>query len=210
MGRRKTISDSGLLSVAREVFIESGFGASTKEIARRAGVSEGVLFQRYATKADLFFAAMVLPPADVQRLLEKHRREPNMPAVLEKLTFELLDYFRSVVPVLLPLMSHPAFSFEDFATRHPDSGMQVLRRDLTGFLAAKRSEGQIGDVDPGAAALLLIASAHSLAIFERLGAHGGRFQPEIVRRTVECLWQGLTPGSGKKSRGSPGASKRTS
>lgn len=68
-------------------------------------------------------------------------------------------------------------------------------RDLTGFLAAKRNEGQIGDVDPGAAALLLIASAHSIAIFERLGAHGGRFQPEMVRRTVRCLWQGLSPGS---------------
>lgn len=197
MGRKKTIADSALLAVAREVFVERGFGASTREIAKRAGVSEGVLFQRYSTKADLFFAAMVLPPADVQRLFQKRRRDPDMPAVIEKITLELLDYFRRTIPVLLPLMMHPAFRFEEFGRRHPDSPMLALRRDLMGFLAVQRQEGRIGDIDPGGAALLLIATAHSIAFFERLGAHEGRFPPEIVRRTVRCLWQGLAPGAGR-------------
>ncbi|HEY3835379.1 MAG TPA: helix-turn-helix domain-containing protein, partial [Bryobacteraceae bacterium] len=67
MGRNKTVSDEDLLGIARETFVEKGFAASTREIARRAGVSEGVLFQRFATKEDLFFAAMIPPAADVHQ-----------------------------------------------------------------------------------------------------------------------------------------------
>ena len=73
MGRRKTISDADLLETARGVFIERGFGASTKEIAQRAGVSEGVLFQRFTTKEDLFFASMIPPAADIDQLLHDSR-----------------------------------------------------------------------------------------------------------------------------------------
>jgi AcrR family transcriptional regulator len=61
MGRTKTISDEEVLERAREVFVEQGFRASTKAIAKHVGVSEGVLFQRFSTKEELFFAAMILP-----------------------------------------------------------------------------------------------------------------------------------------------------
>ena len=56
MPRPRLIDDATLLAAAREVFVEKGVGATTREVARYAGVSEGVIFQRYATKADLFFA----------------------------------------------------------------------------------------------------------------------------------------------------------
>ena len=55
MGRPKLIEDEELLSAAREVFVEKGIGASTREIAAKAGISEAVIFQRHDTKADLFF-----------------------------------------------------------------------------------------------------------------------------------------------------------
>ena len=62
--RPRHIDDATLLAAAREVFVEKGAAATTREVARRAGVSEGVLFQRYRTKADLFFAALEPPEAD--------------------------------------------------------------------------------------------------------------------------------------------------
>lgn len=193
MGRTKTVTDAELLAAARALFVEQGFGASTKEIARRAGVSEGVLFQRYGTKADLFFAAMVPPPADIRQLFERHRNDADTPGALGKIMTGLIDYFRSMVPVLLPLMTHPAFRFDDFARRHPNSGFLVLQRELTGFLAEKRNQGHTSGADSGAAALLLIATAHSIAIFERLGAHGGALPRSVVRQAVLCLWEGLKP-----------------
>jgi AcrR family transcriptional regulator len=47
MGRNKQVSDEAVLEAAKAVFVEQGFGASTREVARRAGISEAVLYQRY-------------------------------------------------------------------------------------------------------------------------------------------------------------------
>jgi len=191
VGRKRTISDDELLDAARREFVEQGYAASTREIARRAGVSEGLVFQRFQTKEDLFFAAMIPPAADLNRLLHHPRSKGR--ALLEKIAFSMIDYFRETLPVLLPLMSHPAFRFEEFAKRHPESSMLLLRRQLFEFLVREQRAGRLGAVDPGAAALLIWSMAHSIPFFERLGAHGGRFDQKLVRAMVRALWDGLDP-----------------
>ncbi|WP_433632644.1 TetR/AcrR family transcriptional regulator [Nocardia sp. CA-120079] len=51
-----------LLDSAREVFAEQGYaGASTKEIARRADVTEVLLFRHFGNKAGLFDSAVLDP-----------------------------------------------------------------------------------------------------------------------------------------------------
>lgn len=191
MARPRTISDAELLATARRVFVERGFAASTREIARRAGVSEGVLFQRYATKSDLFFAAMVLPSPDLARLFSS-RGSRGLPH-LERIAEALTGYFRSITPVLLPLMNHPGFRFEEFVARHPNSPLDALRRDLVAFFVAEREAGRIGEVDPGAAALSILALAQTIAFFEQMGAHHGKFPPALLQRAVRCVWDGLAP-----------------
>ncbi|MBZ5727541.1 MAG: TetR/AcrR family transcriptional regulator [Acidobacteriia bacterium] len=191
MGRTRTITDAELLEVAREVFVTAGFGASTKEIARRAGISEGVIYQRFATKDELFFAAMIPPPADLSQIFRQARLKGR--ALVEQLTLAMIEYSRASLPVLLPLMLHPRFQFEEFARRHPESPLFFLRRELMQVLLREREAGRIGDVDPGGAALLVWSTAQTIAFFERLGAHDGKFDPEIIRRTVQCLWDGLKP-----------------
>jgi AcrR family transcriptional regulator len=57
-GRPPSITAGAILEAAREVFLEQGVGATTAEIARRAGISESVLFHRYKTKEALFMAVM--------------------------------------------------------------------------------------------------------------------------------------------------------
>jgi Bacterial regulatory proteins, tetR family len=73
MGRRKLIEDHDLLAVARDVFVKRGFAASTREIARRAGISEAIIYQRHATKVHLFFAAMVPLPRTWRRCSQHPR-----------------------------------------------------------------------------------------------------------------------------------------
>jgi len=198
MGRKKTISDADLLAVARTVFVEEGFGASTKEIARRAGVSEGVLYQRFATKDELFFAAMIPPPSDVTKMFQGTRLAGRK--LVEKLTLAMLDFSRQALPVMLPLMMHPSFQLEEFAKRHPDSPLFVLRREIGPFLMREREAGRLGPVDPAGASLLVWSLAQALAFFERLGAHGGKFDPEIVRATIDCMWTGLAPPTRSEKR----------
>jgi AcrR family transcriptional regulator len=134
---------------------------------------------------------MIPPPADLNRLLDHPRSKGR--ALLEKITFSMIDYFRETLPVLLPLMSHPAFRFEEFAKRHPDSPMLLLRRQLVEFFVREQRAGRLGAVDPGAAALLIWSTAHSIPFFERLGAHGGRFDPKLVRAMIRALWDGMAP-----------------
>jgi AcrR family transcriptional regulator len=191
MGRPKTISNEVLLERARAVFVERGFAGATKEIARRCGVSEGLLFQRYATKADLFFAAMALPSVDLRALFEAPAGSGR--DHLASITAAMVDYFRDSMPVLLPLLSHPGFQFEAFARRHPDSPLNELRRGLVAFFSRERAARRIGSVDPGAAALLVFALAESVAFFERMGAHDGRMPDEVLERSIEALWRGFAP-----------------
>jgi len=47
-----------ILAAAEEVFADGGPGASTEEVARRAGVAIGTVFRHFPTKADLLSALM--------------------------------------------------------------------------------------------------------------------------------------------------------
>lgn len=60
MSRRQRYGDEEILKVAAEVFLEHGPTAGTALIARRAGVSEGILFKRFKSKEALFEAALTL------------------------------------------------------------------------------------------------------------------------------------------------------
>lgn len=202
MGRRRTIGDDHLLAAAREVFTARGFGGSTKEVARLAGVSEAVLFQRFRTKGELFLAAMVPPAVDAAAFFPRPARG-DPAAALEDLALALLAYFRRAAPVLLPVMAEPSLDFEDFARRHPGSPLDALRAGLVAHFEAEQAAGRIAAPDPRAAALALFAALFSLALFERLGVHGGAFDEGVVRAMVRAQWSGLAP-----PRGAPGRRAR--
>jgi len=71
-GRPLTLSDNALLDVARDVFLERGLDATTSEIAKRARISESVIFYRYKTKDALFtavFERQLVLPAGFAKLL---------------------------------------------------------------------------------------------------------------------------------------------
>src|SRR5690242_4320791 len=65
-GRPVTLPDDALLDIARDVFLERGLDATTSSIAKRARISESVIFYRYKTKEALFSAVverqLVVPP----------------------------------------------------------------------------------------------------------------------------------------------------
>lgn len=63
MGAQKTPGSNSrrqqILQAARETFKEKGFhAATTSEIARRAGVAEGTIFNHFRTKKELLFALL--------------------------------------------------------------------------------------------------------------------------------------------------------
>jgi AcrR family transcriptional regulator len=197
MGRRKLIGDDELLAVAREAFIEKGLETSTREIARRAGVSEAVIYQRHPTKAHLFFAAMVPPALSVEHLLSGQADGVAIEKQLEGIALGMMAYFREVAPIVMLLMTHPEFDPKTFAQQHPESPFGRMHKGLVRLLKAHAKRGDITARSVGPAALTLIAALHSLAFFERLGAHGGTFDEAVIRGMVRSLWGGLAPRRGR-------------
>lgn len=106
------------------------------------------------------------------------RFAPAGPAGLLPLGAAMLDYFRKIAEVLLPLLSYPEFQFEDFARRHPDSALAAMRRQAVAYFQ------QTGAADPAASALLLMSSLFGIVLFEKLGAHGGTMPPDLVERML--------------------------
>src|SRR5262245_42690384 len=101
MGRHKTISDEEVLRLARDVFRERGHTATTREIAQVAGISEAVLYQRFGSKDDLFFAAMVPQAPDVEQLLGPADPPDDAHAYLRAVVVRLGEYFAGVIPLAM-------------------------------------------------------------------------------------------------------------
>jgi AcrR family transcriptional regulator len=158
MGRRKLVEDDELLAVARKVFVEKGAAVSTREIARRAGISEAVIYQRHPTKAHLFLAAMVPPALNVEDLLAAPANDLSVLDQLEGIALGMMRYFREVVPILMQLVTHPEFDLETFAQRHPDSAFGRMHRGLIQYLESQRARGRIVAEHVGPAALTLFAA----------------------------------------------------
>lgn len=193
MGRPKRVSDDELLAAARGVFLAAGVGASTKVIARAAGLSEAAVFQRFKTKDELFFAAMIpaLQDGPDEELFEQAEGEPDALTALEAISLGLMGYYRDLMPLLVLLITHPSFDHDQFLERHPHMPTNVLQEKLVQFFRAREARGELSVADPEATAETLIAALHSFALMEQLGAHGGHMSEQKVKTCVRSLWDGL-------------------
>jgi len=193
MGRPQTISNEDMLAAAREVFLKHGVFGSTKEIAKVAGVSEAALFKRFSTKAQLFMAAMAPPTPGIDAIIARAASMKSARGALQSLSDEVLDYFRIAIPMVLPLVSHPTFGATD-KPRNFDSNPAIgLVQAITAYLRGENYRKRLTVRDPRAAAALLVAALHSIAVFEIMGFHDGAMPKAGVRSLVDALWRGLEP-----------------
>lgn len=193
MGRRRSISDDDLLAAARAEFAVRGADASTRAIAKRAGVSEAVLFQRFKTKAGLFFAALAPRRPDVARIFAAAGRESGPERVLAAAAAGILDYFRTLFEVTLPLMSHPDFQPAALAVGNGRTPDHILHEALARHLRSPGAAKRMSAADADAAALLIIAALHSLALYERIGLHRPTDAAAAIRNMISIFWRGLAP-----------------
>src|SRR5712691_8039416 len=101
MGRHKTISDDDVLGIARELFGAQGHTATTRAIAEAAGISEAVLYQRFGSKDDLFFAAMHPRGPDIDELLGPSDPPEDAHTYLRTVVVRLGKFFGDVIPLAL-------------------------------------------------------------------------------------------------------------
>ena len=200
MARTATITNDRLLQAARAEFLERGIRATSAGIARRAGVSPGILFHRFGTKEALFAAAMSEGNGGGRLPLDLSGRvgEGSVQDTLVELGELLLDRFFVVVPNQLMAWANPGPARGTRpAEQYREKGVRG-QRVLVEYLRAEARLKRIRLVDPFVVAQTFSGALWFFAFDQVSGGklRGGGGPPsrsEFVRRLVDALWRGLRP-----------------
>lgn len=166
-----------ILDAAAGVVRERGLArATTKEIARAAGLSEAALYRHFRDKVDLFVQVLNerLPGliAAMKDLPARVGRAP-VASTLEEIARVALAFYAQMVPMTGSLFSEP-----ELLGRHQESlreqglGPHLAITALAGYLRAEQQLGRLPEaIDAEAGAALLLGACFQRAfIAQFLGA----------------------------------------
>jgi len=189
MTRPKTISDEELLAVARKVFREKGNTASTRAIASQAGISEAVLYQRFGSKEDLFFAAMSPRALDLESLLGPERPTEPAPVFVRNVVIRMAQEFAEVIPLALEIVMHPKGRRPSWQRAQP--GLAHLREGLVTRLAWFEARKVIRPSTAERTAQLLIGLAHDWAIGITGHNPAAKQGTHDLAEMADIVWKGI-------------------
>jgi AcrR family transcriptional regulator len=139
--------------------------ATTKEIARAAGLSEGTLYNHFANKEELFLCTLNELPSgfvSLMRGLQERVGTETVQSVLEQVARSALDFYDEAVP-----MGASFFADPELLTRHREllkqrgAGPQRANEAVAAYLRAEQELGRVsGDVDPDAVAYMLLGALY--------------------------------------------------
>jgi AcrR family transcriptional regulator len=150
-GRPIAVSEDDLLDVARDVFLKRGLDATTAEIARRARISESVIFYRYKTKEALFIAVferqIVLPEAFAR--LPSQVGTGEIAEHLFSVGASLVDLMQTVLPFMMMAFCSPTkLNLFHARARQPHPIRIRMIRLLSGYFEAEVRTGRLRAIDP--------------------------------------------------------------
>lgn len=196
-GRPKKFDDDALLSVAREVFLESGIRATTLEVAERAGVSEGVLFHRFKSKEGLFRAAMKLPQEAVPALLldaAQNLDSLKLEDGLLRTARAILNIGRVALPLMMMSWSNPALC-NATPFDHNRKDFQLFVERITAFFRAQMDAGNLRAVNPELIARSFLGALHHYSMTRIVsGGSVSISEEKFTRGLVDLLLHGAAAG----------------
>jgi AcrR family transcriptional regulator len=149
---------------------------TTRAIARRAGVSDGVLYNHFRNRHDLLLAALMRLHAEIATEYATATATIGSdvdPIVqtLERLTDAQVRYQSGLLPLLLGLIPEPELLRRFFVAIHHDpAGPGRVRLALVEQIAtAQRAGAADPDADASTVATLVMGAALQLAFAQRLG-----------------------------------------
>ena len=164
-----------ILDGAAEVLRESGFvGATTKEIARAAGLSEAMIYKVFADKTELFLGVLKERSPGVGVVMNLDARTgKDLRVTLRAIATDLLVFYLATFPMAASLFGDP-----DLLVRHRaalrvrGAGPELVVAAVTRWIEAERRAGRIAPVVPAAtvADLLVGACFHRAFLVRFAGA----------------------------------------
>lgn len=192
MARPRKITVEQILKAAQAVFLEKGFGASTNEIATRAGISEGSIFKRFSTKEDLFLAAMGMSKvSNLTQSISAMAGQGDLKANLKQIETEMIDFFQEMLPKMMMVRSKglpiPAMIVG------PGKAPPVrLLKKLTAFFEEEMSLGRVRQDNPQTIAMLFMGSVTEYLFLSQIAATLPE-REEYIDSAVEILWRSIRP-----------------
>lgn len=174
-------------------------GATTREIARVAGCSEGSLYTHFADKGALLYAVMVerLPPfvPTVQAMLQR-AGEDTLHEHLTEVARLAVPFFVEVMPLIATVLASPELKE---IMRRQNRGPHRASEALAAYLRLEQRIGRIrAGVSVEAAAALLLGACQQRAVNMQ---HTGEMldaaaDERFVKDLVDTLLHGLQPAQG--------------
>ena len=166
---------------------------TTRALAQRAQVSEGVLYNHFADKSDLLVGALVRRFSHlVERLNEAVPRagDGDVRSNLELLATRLVELHADALPLVRKLIGEPELLSRFAVAIHgpglPFGGRQI-RDPVVAYLAAEQGASRLGRFDVGAAADLILATTAGFALVSELA-------PIDIQSKVKALVETLLGG----------------
>jgi AcrR family transcriptional regulator len=195
-GRPVTLSEHRLLDAARDIFLERGLDATTAQIARRAHISESVIFHRYKTKEALFIAVcerqLVLPPQ-----LEQLGSLVGHGVIADHLydvASAFLDMTVAVLPFFMMAFASSGKVVAEYVRRpHPIRVRAV--RAVAGYFEAEARLGRIGPADPEILARMFLGGISQYVMAEYFETAGQRLplpRATYLRGMIDVLLHGAS------------------
>jgi AcrR family transcriptional regulator len=197
-----TGTQAQLVDAAERVLRTKGLAkATTREIAREAGLAEGTLYLHFADKLDLVRAVheKLLPAfVEVVSHLPGRAGTGTVEGNLTDLARSALRLYRDILPMGSSLFADREL-LERYRARLADRGAGPHRawEPVVAYLKAEQALGRVaGGADPGAAALLLLGACEQLIFVELMTGPGTlpfRDRPDPAAELVRTLLAGLSP-----------------
>ena len=195
MPRTRRIDDDTILAAARDVIARHGPCIAVADIARAAGVSEALLYQRFGSRDQLFVMALAPLPVRVDAIIGPHARflaiETPVGAslYLEEVVGGLVRLLRATSYLLWPTLAIPPADVERRQAWRDALPTTRVMTELTWRLRFLRERGLIADHHPQTLAYLLLATAQGIVLDDDPAAD----TQQHIRRTAAMLWEGVRP-----------------
>jgi len=168
---------------------------TTREIARAAGVSDGVLYNYFADKNDLIITALVRRHTETLSrydLVFPTAGSATVAENLEACALAAIDLVASTLPAAGSLLSEPALLHRFFDEIHRSPlGPHRMVGPIAQYLAEEQRLGRLGAFDLDAATTLLLGSAMTLGFSVTFGGASREHVVEQLPTIVTTLLRGL-------------------
>lgn len=195
MTRRGDQTRERLVEAAADVVAEVGYArATTRAIARAAGVAEGTIYRHFPDKQRLFHAAVLHRNQPLLDWMAKLPALAGTATVAENLSATLSQLGRlrrELLPLELAVMSDPSLAAASARAR-PQDHLEGPPALLAAYLAEEQRIGRVrDDLDVRQAAVTVLAMLFGLAM---LPPDDDGFPPaDAVASSVQLVVRGLQP-----------------